>query len=178
MSDTQLELIKASRMEKQNEDKNLAKKMRLLDSAWEDFEEICKVANLKPILPDIGYTASIRDKLGFEVLNALQKYVVFFEGKNYNGKIPEEAFADLRVIDQYVLHIYQQKVYVETLLEKENKVRKLIDEVLLAEDLQAKDEELEKIRESIGENGSTIYVDIAILFMTIVNLIIQYVKWI
>ena len=175
MADAQLELSKTLRMQKYNEDKNLAKKMRQLDRAWEEFEDICKDINLKPILPDVGYTASVRDKLGFDLLNALQKYTVFFEGKNYNGKLPEEALSDLRVIDHHVLHIYQQKVYIERLNETENKVRKLIDEVLLAEDLQAKEED---IKEYNNDNLSSIYVSIAILFLTIFNALIHYLKWI
>ncbi len=178
MANAHLELFKTSRMEKFNEDKNLDKKMNQLDRAWEDFEDICKVMNLKPILPDVGFTVSVRDKIGIEILNTLQKYVVFFEGKNYNGKIPEDAFSDLRVIDQHVLHAYQQKVQIERFLETENKVRKLIDEVLIAEDLQYKEAQIERIKESIEENGYSVFVSVAILFLTIFNFLIHYVKWI
>ena len=176
MADTQLELIKTSRTKKYNEDKDLAKKMRELDRAWEEFEDICKVMNLKPTLPDVGYAVSVRDKLGIDLLNALQKYVVFFDGKNYNGTIPKEVFSDLKVIDQHVLHIYQQKVYVEKFVESENKVRRLIDEVLLAEDLQAKEGQ---IKEYEDDNISSIYIIIAILFLTIFNApLVHYLKWI
>jgi hypothetical protein len=178
MAETQLELFKTLKMKKQIEDADLGNKMRQLDRAWADFEDICKIMNLKPILPDVGITTSIRDNLGFDLANALNKYVIFFEGKKYNGSIPEEAFKELRIIDHYVLHIYQQKAYIETLIERENKVRKLIDDVLIAEDIQEKEEQIESIKKDLYENNSTVYVEIAILFLSIFNALIHFVKWI
>jgi hypothetical protein len=178
MADKYLELFKTLKMKKQTEDADLDNKMRQLDRAWSDFEDTCKIMNLTPILPDIGVTASIRDNLGVDLANALNKYVIFFECKKYNGSIPEEAFKELRIIDHHVLHFYQQKACIETLIERENRVRKLIDEVLIAEDIQEKEEQSEMIKKDLYENNSTVYVEIAILFLTIFNILIYFVKWI